>query len=183
MDKLIIIMIGLPARGKSFISQKLYRYYSWKGINTKIFNVGNKRREMYDFTDSISFFKEDNINNMNEIAKLLFTELIQWIIQDDNKVAIFDATNSNNKRRKEIIDAIDLFKIDNLRVCFIESYCDISHIIDKNIEMKLLNPDYKNKPRKDAIKDFNERMVYYIRNYQNLICQKLKINQIIVISK
>ena len=39
MTKLIIIMIGLPARGKSYISQKLYRYYSWKGLISKIFNV------------------------------------------------------------------------------------------------------------------------------------------------
>ena len=32
--------------------------------------------------------------------------------------------------------------------------------------MKMLNPDYKDKPKKEAIKDFNERMVYYVRNYQ-----------------
>jgi 6-phosphofructo-2-kinase len=42
--KLVIIMVGLPARGKSYITKKLQRYLSWQQHNTKIFNVGNRRR-------------------------------------------------------------------------------------------------------------------------------------------
>ena len=59
MTKLIIIMIGLPARGKSFISQKLHNYFSWKGLVSKIFNAGDKRRESYDFTNSEEFFNQE----------------------------------------------------------------------------------------------------------------------------
>lgn len=42
--KLVIIMVGLPARGKSYITKKLHRYLSWQQHNAKIFNVGNRRR-------------------------------------------------------------------------------------------------------------------------------------------
>ncbi|KAL7623838.1 6-phosphofructo-2-kinase [Parahypoxylon ruwenzoriense] len=42
--KLVIIMVGLPARGKSYITKKLRRYLSWQQHNTRIFNVGNRRR-------------------------------------------------------------------------------------------------------------------------------------------
>lgn len=42
--KLVIIMVGLPARGKSYITKKLHRYLSWQQHNTRIFNVGNRRR-------------------------------------------------------------------------------------------------------------------------------------------
>ncbi|CAJ2511558.1 Uu.00g071830.m01.CDS01 [Anthostomella pinea] len=42
--KLVIIMVGLPARGKSYITKKLRRYLAWQQHNTKIFNVGNRRR-------------------------------------------------------------------------------------------------------------------------------------------
>ncbi|KAJ3129060.1 hypothetical protein HK098_002652 [Nowakowskiella sp. JEL0407] len=42
--KIVIFMVGLPARGKSYICKKLTRYLSWSGYNTKVFNVGNKRR-------------------------------------------------------------------------------------------------------------------------------------------
>jgi 6-phosphofructo-2-kinase len=43
-SKLVIIMVGLPARGKSYITKKLQRYLSWQQHNTRIFNVGNRRR-------------------------------------------------------------------------------------------------------------------------------------------
>lgn len=42
--KLVIIMVGLPARGKSYITKKITRYLSWQQHNTRIFNVGNRRR-------------------------------------------------------------------------------------------------------------------------------------------
>lgn len=42
--KLVIIMVGLPARGKSYITNKIQRYLSWQQHDAKIFNVGNRRR-------------------------------------------------------------------------------------------------------------------------------------------
>ena len=42
--KLILAMVGLPARGKSFISHKLEAFLNWSGQLTKIFNAGQKRR-------------------------------------------------------------------------------------------------------------------------------------------
>ncbi|KAJ3265695.1 hypothetical protein HDU77_004225 [Chytriomyces hyalinus] len=42
--KLVIVMCGLPARGKSYICKKLSKYLSWCGFKTKVFNVGNRRR-------------------------------------------------------------------------------------------------------------------------------------------
>ena len=42
--KLVIVMVGLPARGKSYITKKLARYMNWLQHDTKIFNVGERRR-------------------------------------------------------------------------------------------------------------------------------------------
>jgi len=42
--KLVIVMVGLPARGKSYITQKVARYLNWLQHDTKIFNVGHRRR-------------------------------------------------------------------------------------------------------------------------------------------
>lgn len=44
--KLVIVCVGLPARGKSYITKKLQRYLNWMQYNTKIFNVGNMRRQL-----------------------------------------------------------------------------------------------------------------------------------------
>lgn len=42
--KLVIIMVGLPARGKSYITKKIARYLNWLQHPTRIFNVGDRRR-------------------------------------------------------------------------------------------------------------------------------------------
>ncbi|KAI9674860.1 MAG: hypothetical protein M1829_003600 [Trizodia sp. TS-e1964] len=42
--KLVIVMVGLPARGKSYVTKKLARYLNWLQHDTKIFNVGERRR-------------------------------------------------------------------------------------------------------------------------------------------
>ena len=95
--KQIIIMVGLPARGKSFISNKLLKYLNWSNINTKIFNVGNYRRIKYKYNDS-SFFDhniKENKNIRNTLALELYNELLEWIKKDNNTIAIFDATNTS----------------------------------------------------------------------------------------
>lgn len=38
-------MVGLPARGKSYVTKKITRYLNWLQHDTKIFNVGERRRE------------------------------------------------------------------------------------------------------------------------------------------
>lgn len=40
----MVIMVGLPARGKSYITKKIQRYLSWQQHECRIFNVGNRRR-------------------------------------------------------------------------------------------------------------------------------------------
>ena len=44
VKKLLIVMVGLPARGKSYISGKLQRYLNWKGYEAVSFNIGSYRR-------------------------------------------------------------------------------------------------------------------------------------------
>ncbi|KAI1083898.1 bifunctional 6-phosphofructo-2-kinase/fructose-2,6-bisphosphate 2-phosphatase [Whalleya microplaca] len=61
--KLVIIMVGLPARGKSYITKKLRRYLAWQQHNTAIFNVGNRRR----VAGMASPIKQRNENPMDSL--------------------------------------------------------------------------------------------------------------------
>ena len=100
--KLIIILVGLPARGKSFISNKLNKYLNWCNIKTKIFNVGELRRQKYEFENSY-FFDSSNteLNKIRlNISLELYDKLLEWILLDNNNIAIFDATNSDKNKRK-----------------------------------------------------------------------------------
>jgi hypothetical protein len=43
---LVIAMVGLPARGKSYLVKMIRRYLRWIGFETEVFNVGNYRRKI-----------------------------------------------------------------------------------------------------------------------------------------
>jgi hypothetical protein len=41
---LVLAMVGLPARGKSYTAKKLARWLTWLGLRTRVFNLGSYRR-------------------------------------------------------------------------------------------------------------------------------------------
>src|ERR1700761_2300525 len=43
--KILVITIGLPARGKTHISRALERYLRWMGIKTQVVSLGDYRRK------------------------------------------------------------------------------------------------------------------------------------------
>ena len=47
-DRLVIVMVGLPARGKTYIGRRLKQYLRFfHDCRTEIFNVGNYRRRVF----------------------------------------------------------------------------------------------------------------------------------------
>ena len=59
-------MVGLPARGKSYIARKLARYLRWRGHETRVFNVGTYRREHVGAQKSHEFFDPENVDGAKE---------------------------------------------------------------------------------------------------------------------
>jgi 6-phosphofructo-2-kinase/fructose-2,6-biphosphatase 4 len=43
--KILILMVGLPARGKTHISRALERYLRWMGVKTQVVSLGDYRRK------------------------------------------------------------------------------------------------------------------------------------------
>lgn len=59
-EGLVIVMVGLPARGKTYIARKVVRFLRWMGHTTKLFNVGNYRRRMLGAQQAHDFFDPQN---------------------------------------------------------------------------------------------------------------------------
>ncbi|XP_029731474.2 6-phosphofructo-2-kinase/fructose-2,6-bisphosphatase isoform X3 [Aedes albopictus] len=185
----VIAMVGLPARGKTYISKKLSRYLNWIGINTRVFNLGEYRRLATDAYRSHEFFRPDNEVAMairQHCAEMALQDVCQWL-ENGGEVAVFDATNSTRERRRMIKDII-VHKM-GFKLFFVESICDDPQIIEQNImikvsgleylpplvsfngieEVKVSSPDYRNMNMEEALNDFRLRIEHYQERYEPLV--------------
>lgn len=166
----VIALVGLPARGKTYISKKLCRYLNWIGINTKVFNLGDYRRKVKEGdTPSNDFFSPDNPQGM-KIREMVCEEALQDVfawLDVDGEVAVFDATNTTVARRKKLYDRVVQEK--GYKLFFVESICDDDSIVESNIrECKTTNPDYVGQEEKDVLTDFKLRIKHYESQYEPL---------------
>ncbi|XP_075705682.1 6-phosphofructo-2-kinase/fructose-2,6-bisphosphatase 1 isoform X2 [Rhinoderma darwinii] len=165
----MIIMVGLPARGKTYISKKLTRYLNWIGTPTKVFNVGQYRREAVQTYKNYEFFRSDNQEAMKirkQCALNALRDVHTYLTREEGHVAVFDATNTTRERRSIILQ---FAKERGFKVFFIESMCDDPDIIAENItQVKLSSPDYKDCDREKVVEDFLKRIECYQMNYEPL---------------
>ncbi|XP_019766645.2 6-phosphofructo-2-kinase/fructose-2,6-bisphosphatase isoform X2 [Dendroctonus ponderosae] len=165
----VIAMVGLPARGKTYISKKLSRYLNWIGINTRVFNLGEYRRHATSAYQSHDFFRPDNAEAMAiraQCAIEALKDVCQWL-ENGGEVAVFDATNSTPERRRVIQDYV-VNKM-GFKLFYVESICDDPQIIEQNImEVKISSPDYANMNKEAVLDDFIKRIQHYQEKYSPL---------------
>uniref|UniRef100_A0A5F9DLK0 6-phosphofructo-2-kinase/fructose-2,6-biphosphatase 3 n=1 Tax=Oryctolagus cuniculus TaxID=9986 RepID=A0A5F9DLK0_RABIT len=165
----VIVMVGLPARGKTYISKKLTRYLNWIGVPTKVFNVGEYRREAVKQYSSYNFFRPDNEEAMKvrkQCALAALRDVKSYLTKEGGQIAVFDATNTTRERRHMILH---FAKENDFKVFFIESVCDDPSVVASNImEVKISSPDYKDCNSAEAMDDFMKRISCYEASYQPL---------------
>ncbi|XP_055337675.1 6-phosphofructo-2-kinase/fructose-2,6-bisphosphatase-like isoform X2 [Paramacrobiotus metropolitanus] len=166
----VIVMVGLPARGKTYISKKLTRYLNWIGIKARTFNLGEYRRQAVQGYRSHDFFRVDNEEAMKireQVAKDALQDTFKWF-EEGGDVAIYDATNTTRRRRNFIRESC---LPRGVNVFFVESVCNDPEIIKNNIQdVKLNGPDYKtfSAPNDMALTDFIQRIKHYEAAYEPL---------------
>ncbi|KAJ2703046.1 Fructose-2,6-bisphosphatase [Coemansia sp. IMI 209128] len=166
--RIVVVMVGLPARGKTYISYKVSRYLAWLGVNCRVFNVGEYRRKFVGAQLDHSFFDPGNqvaTDQRLHCAVLALQDMFKWFEAMHNGVAIYDATNSTRSRRKMIVDECQKH---NVEVMFCESWCEDNELVDMNIrEVKRTSPDYKGvQDIKRVMDDFRRRIDHYSEVYE-----------------
>nr|XP_024359920.1 6-phosphofructo-2-kinase/fructose-2,6-bisphosphatase-like isoform X2 [Physcomitrium patens] len=164
--QLAIILVGLPARGKTFTAAKLTRYLRWLGHDTKHFNVGKYRRLKHGRNQTAEFFRGDNqqgIEARNEVAVLAMEDMLAWM-DEGGQVGVFDATNSTKARRNLLLSLAE----GKCKVIFLEIICNDRAVIEANIELKSTgSPDYADMPDYEtALEDFRTRLDHYEKMYE-----------------
>lgn len=167
---LVIAMVGLPARGKSYITKMIIRYLKWTGFECKNFNVGSYRRKIGLASADANFFDTKNADAnkvREEMAMAVQEEMYTWLHEGEGtlRVAIFDATNTTINRRLALAQKA---RKENVFLLFVESICDDIDVLNRNYDLKLDNDDYKGMDPAKAREDFLSRVHAYEKVYQTI---------------
>lgn len=164
--RLALVMVGLPARGKTHMARRVARYLRWLGVRTRVFNVGNYRRRHLGSHKDHHFFDPSNLDGLaarKKMAIAALDDMLQWFAEG-GEVGLYDATNTTVARRDMLASRIRAHGLD---VVFIESVCEDESVIESNIrQTKLHMPDYAGVDPDDAVADFRARIAHYERAYE-----------------
>lgn len=167
---MVLVMVGLPARGKSFISRRAERFLQWRGIRTRMFNVGKYRRDAIDPQRSgrSDFFSTDNQEALKarEDAAIAALEDALSFLDDRGMIAILDATNSTLARRRKIVEHVEAR---SYTVLFVEAICDDMEVLNVNMWGKVSNsPDFTDMSPDAAMDDLKKRIAKYEAVYETV---------------
>jgi broad specificity phosphatase PhoE/predicted kinase len=170
--KIAFVMVGLPARGKTFIARKVARFLSWLGHRTQVFNVGAYRRERFGSHQHHSFFDPNNESAKHarlDVALAALDDMLAFL-RDGGNVAIYDATN-NTRERRDMVHA--RCAAEGHTVVYVESICNDPALVEANIRAtKARSPDYEGVPEEEAVRDFRMRISHYEHGYEEVTEQE-----------
>jgi len=169
-NKLYIVMVGLPARGKSTIAYKLKENLTKYGVKTGIFNNGDLRRRLTGIeTSRPEFYDPNNRQGVELREKIAVTNMGRAadFLGRTGYVAILDATNVSLKRREKIVSSIT-----DHPILFIECINGDEKILKASIQRKVALPEFSHLTKEEAIKSFRQRIEYYGSLYAPLAAER-----------
>jgi len=165
-EKLYIVLMGLPARGKSTLALRLRDAFQKIGVSARIFNNGNLRRiyRPLDDTANSEFYSPENkaAVALREGFARMNMERARAYLRNSGRIAILDATNAQRTRRAMIERHLD-----DHPLIFIECVNDDEDILNLSIQEKVNLPEFAHLKDR-AVKEFLQRIDYYKMIYTPL---------------
>uniref|UniRef100_A0A667WPM7 6-phosphofructo-2-kinase/fructose-2,6-biphosphatase 3 n=1 Tax=Myripristis murdjan TaxID=586833 RepID=A0A667WPM7_9TELE len=133
----VIVMVGLPARGKTYMSKKLTRYLNWIGMPTKV------------LTQPVSVV-------FRQCALAALRDVRSYLTDEGGQVAVFDATNTTRERREMILDfgSKNGFK----GVCEEMTYDEVKEKFPEEFDLRDQDKYYYRYPAGESYQDLVQRV-------------------------
>ncbi|CAH7665754.1 cytoplasm protein [Phakopsora pachyrhizi] len=167
----LIVVVGLPARGKTHISRSVDRYMRWLGVKSQVFSLGDHRRKVMGDPHELpnDYFATDgsqseSTRNLRENVKKSLLRLVGDFFQHGGQVAIYDANNGTRAARQQLRQE---FEPRGVHLMFIENVCDRKDVIEQNIKaVKISSPDYEGWDPEAALADYWGRIRDHEKTYE-----------------
>ncbi|ESL07174.1 6-phosphofructo-2-kinase/fructose-2,6-biphosphatase [Trypanosoma rangeli SC58] len=141
MGTLIVIMVGLPGSGKTYIARQIQRYFQWNGLPSSIFSRSSYEGKLEEKDASTSpTLSPGEVDSRT--ASALANDMTQFIAETDG-VAVLDGMSCSPSGRRALMSAIkETGRIPPNRVVFVEIVNNDPEILQLNVNhMKEMNPD------------------------------------------
>jgi broad specificity phosphatase PhoE/shikimate kinase len=165
-SKLVIALMGLPARGKSTMARKIARTLELDALKVQVFNNGELRRKLgQGNTSGPEFFSPANPEGVQfrEKCARLNLDQAKAYLQDTGDVAIIDASNVIRQRRQMIEETMAGWPI-----LFLECMNADEEALEANLERKASLKEFAHLSPEEAIDSFAKRISYYEKIYEPL---------------
>ncbi|WP_027186357.1 bifunctional nucleoside/nucleotide kinase/histidine phosphatase family protein [Desulfovibrio inopinatus] len=167
MDKkLYIVMVGLPARGKTTVAAKIKENLEKENIRVRIFNNGDVRRRMLqENTSHAGFYNPSNIegHSVREKIAMINIEEARHYLSSRGQIAILDATNASAKRRQTLREHLT-----DHPIIFVECINEDRELLQASIIRKTKMAEFAHLTFDEAYRSFEERISYYESIYSPL---------------
>ncbi|GAA5932716.1 bifunctional nucleoside/nucleotide kinase/histidine phosphatase family protein [Sporobolomyces koalae] len=171
--QILLVFVGLPARGKTHVSRSVERYLRWLGVKVEVFSLGDHRRRMLGPSGTLppDYFspidRSPETDELRQKVRLTLEEdVAKFFKENRGQVAIYDANNGTKAAR---IALRQKFEVQGVNVFFIENICDRDEIVEANIRsVKLSSPDYQGWDPDKAVKDYMTRITQHAKRYETM---------------
>ncbi len=164
--KMVIAMVGLPARGKSTMARKIARTLEVEGVKVQVFNNGELRRKLIrKDTSSPEFFSPGNQEGLilrERCARINLDQALVFL-EEGGDVAILDAGNVTRRRRLVIEQTFSA-----LAILFLECMNADEEALEANLERKASLKEFSHLSQQEALDSFKQRISYYESIYEPL---------------
>lgn len=164
--KLYVVMVGLPARGKSTLAKRIRLGLEQQKIKAAIFNNGELRRALYGMESaSPEFFnpRNERAQELRRQISLRNMEQARAWLDNGGDVAIIDATNGSQSQRDSLTATLR-----DRPILFIECVNEDPLLLDASIRRKARLPEFACLTPEEAKENFLQRIEYYERVYKPL---------------
>jgi broad specificity phosphatase PhoE len=170
-DKFCFCFAGLPGRGKTHIARRLARYleFFW-AVPVGLFNVGEYRRVHCGAINDAEWFDRGNptaFASRTHCNELALADMVKFLQENQNGVAILDSTNSSKERRNLVHDAV---LRTGATITWIEINSDnVKFLADQVTEIAKTSPDYEDVDEEEAKADYRRRQGFYAAMYKPIL--------------
>ncbi|KAK4212095.1 6-phosphofructo-2-kinase-domain-containing protein [Rhypophila decipiens] len=160
--RIAIVMVGLPARGKTHICVSMARYLQWLGVKTRIFHLGDYRRATVGEGGQVPqdyFYPNASPTSVmlrQKILKKCREDIYAWLNHENGQVAIYDAVNPTAAGRRALAKE---FAKHDVQTLYLESFVDDEEILKENARnVKISSPDFHGMDPNEAAERYLARI-------------------------